>query len=392
MKVKWYLYADIDTQDQRIRELFSFRQYPLQEVPPEEDLREHLAQTASGVVLIQGSTDRVYEVCQNVSVLYPHIYIILLVPDSVKGIRKAMRAGASDILSEDCRMQDLENAIEQAEHYVKQRSEKGLMPPVSIRENKEIVMSVCSMKGGTGRTVLAVNLAAGFAQRGWRVAVIDANFQFGDIAVQYNLRPKRTIYEWVKEGYESGGSDIEEYMTKHASGVSVLAAPPRPEFFEVIDEKHVQAAIAACKDIFDLTIIDTPSYLSDIHITCLEQSDHLLLVTTGDLPAVRSSALYVDTLSSMQLKEKLKVISNRELKKQPLSAKRVEELLGVPVYAALPEHPAVPDSINMGIPYIVAKPKTPVAKATLELVERLAVKDAGQPEQVKKKSWSLLRK
>ena len=42
----------------------------------------------------------------------------------------------------------------------------------------------------------------------------------------FNLKPNRTIYEWVKEAYGRSNFSIDQYMVKHDSGVYILAAPP----------------------------------------------------------------------------------------------------------------------------------------------------------------------
>ncbi|MFK4998204.1 CpaE family protein [Bacillus sp. N9] len=83
-----------------------------------------------------------------------------------------------------------------------------------------------------GRTSLTVNLAVAFAKQGHKVAVIDGDLQFGDVAMHFNLKPSRTIYDWVKEAYGRSNYSIDQYMDKHESGVYILAAPPRPEFLK----------------------------------------------------------------------------------------------------------------------------------------------------------------
>ncbi len=168
------------------------------------------------------------------------------------------------------------------------------------------MISVCNPKGGLGRTTFVVNMATAFAKQGKKVAVIDANLQFGDVALYFDLKPKRTIYEWVKEGYGDSQYSIDQYLVQHSSGVSVLAAPPRPEFFEYIHVEHMDSAIEELKRVFDIIIIDTPSYLSEIHLVCLKNSDEILVLMTNDIPVLRTTKLYIDTLDSFQFKGKVK--------------------------------------------------------------------------------------
>ena len=200
------------------------------------------------------------------------------------------------------------------------RSSKENMYSSHLVKQESRVISICSPRGGIGRTSLTVNLAVAFAKQGKKVAVIDGDLQFGDVAMYFNLKPNRTIYEWVKEAYGRSNFSIDQYMVKHDSGVYILAAPPRPEFFEVVEEVHIITAIEEARKIFDVILIDTSAYLSEIHLNLLEEADDLLLMTKNDLSALRINKLYLDTLESMNLKGKVKVVLNtsKESKKMQL--------------------------------------------------------------------------
>jgi pilus assembly protein CpaE len=52
-----------------------------------------------------------YDLCQKISIHYPHIYIILIVPDNGENIKKAMHMGASDILRSSFKEEELAEAI-----------------------------------------------------------------------------------------------------------------------------------------------------------------------------------------------------------------------------------------------------------------------------------------
>jgi len=57
------------------------------------------------------------------------------------------------------------------------------------------VVAVFSPKGGVGRTTIAVNLAvAAASELGKKVTLVDASFQFGDVAVLLNLNPKDKVH------------------------------------------------------------------------------------------------------------------------------------------------------------------------------------------------------
>jgi pilus assembly protein CpaE len=370
----WYFYSDTNAPTEEIESILGKRQYTLKSFYRLEDLHEKLKQNYNVVLFIKSNTIyNVYDLCQEISIQCPHAYIIMVVPDNMENIKKAMHVGASDILRYSSDIDEKKEAVIQAEKYMSQRMEQDGDSTFNVIKNSKVI-SVCSTKGGVGRTMLTVNLATAMAKQGKQVAILDANLQFGDVAMFFDLKPKQTIYEWVKEGYERENYLIDKYLIRHESSVSILAAPPRPEFFEMITENHMKKAVEELKRKFDIILIDTPAYLSEVSLQCLEHSDEILLLLTGDLPVLRSSKLLMDTLETFQLNTKVKPILNREMKNKKTDAKKIEELLGGSIYATIPnQENLIASSINEGIPFIQSYPRTPLSKSILLLATNLTV-------------------
>lgn len=354
-----------------------------------ERLFDNLKKNSQVVLIIKANTVyNVYQLCEELSVKYPHVYMILMAPDNMENVKKAMQAGASNTLRFSSDKEEVREVIVQAEKYMHHRFNQEDTPSFQALANENRVISVCSTKGGVGRSSLTVNLAVGLAKQGQRVAVLDGDVQFGDVAMYFDLKPKKTIYEWVKEGEAREEIDIDKFMIKHDSGVSVLAAPGRPEFFEIITAQDIHMAIEEMKKIYSVILIDNSSYLSEIHLQCIEEADELLLITTGDLPSVRNMKLYIDTLASMNLNKKTRVVMNEKNKKSLIDEKKLTEITGLPIYLTLPNQGSIVEaSINEGLPYVITHPRKPLAKAVLKLAGKiLALGDSGQEEETRKRS------
>ncbi|MFD4703911.1 AAA family ATPase [Gottfriedia sp. NPDC058432] len=377
MEINWFYFSDTNTPPGEIEEILTRKNHTLNSVLRLEDLHQHIIQDDKAILFIKAITIyNVYDLCREISVMYPHVYIVLIVPDNMENVKKAMHAGASDILRTSYEFEDLLKVIVQAEKYMTHRAKKEKLYSPSLLKSDSRVISICSTKGGAGRTTLIVNFATALAKKGKKVAVIDADLQFGDIAMYYDLKPKRTIYEWVKEGYGYTHSAIDQYMSKHECGLYVLAAPPRPEFFEIIKEEHIKAAIDECKKMFDVILIDTSAYLSEIHLSCLKKSDEILILTSNDLPALRNSKLFIDTLESLNLKGNTKLILNRQTKLKTLEPQKIEGILGMSIYTVIPSQESVVNpSVNQGTPFVLTHAKTPVAKAIFSLIDKLFIED-----------------
>ncbi|MFK4998203.1 CpaE family protein [Bacillus sp. N9] len=133
----------------------------------------------------------------------------------------------------------------------------------------------------------------------------------------------------------------------------------------------MKTAIEEMKNLFDVILIDTSAYLSEIHMSILEEADDLLLISKSDLSALRNSKLYLDTLDSMNLLGKVKLVLNKEAKKRPLEPKKIEEILGVTVDAILPEQNNVTNSIAVGQPYIIMYPRNALSKSIFLLLNNI---------------------
>lgn len=394
MNINWIYFSDTKTSPNEIKTILGKDNFELITTYQLERLHSLLRENNQSVLFLKAdSLYNVYDLSQEISALYPHAYIILIMPDNMENLKKAMQMGASDTLRSSFEDQDLMEVIQHAQKFMEHRSK---LDQTFLKPQKEEsrVFAISSPKGGVGKTSLTINLAVSFAKMGKKVAILDGNLQFGDVAMYCNLKPKKTIYEWVKEGYGRDNFPISQYMTSSEYGISVLAAPQRPEFFEGISEHHIKAAIEEMKKQFDIVLMDMSTYLSDIHLRCLDLADDILLITTNELSVMRLTQLYLETLETINLKNKVKLILNRFQKGQSLEVKKIEEIFGLNVYHILPDQSSVVlAAINAGYPFILSQSRSHIGKSVLKLSEVLFVLDNEEFVEVKKeKRWNLLRK
>jgi len=131
------------------------------------------------------------------------------------------------------------------------------------------VITVFSTKGGIGRTTVAVNLAVALSKKGKKFAIIDADLQFGDVNVFFDLDPKETIAV-LTEGKDSSDMDaIRRVMGLHFSGVSIICVPKSPEYAEYITPDMVDAMIDTMRPFYNYIILDTPPVFNDISMVPL---------------------------------------------------------------------------------------------------------------------------
>src|SRR4030095_7365244 len=89
------------------------------------------------------------------------------------------------------------------------------------------VLTVFSTKGGAGKSVVASNLAVLLARRTDRpVVLVDADLQFGDVAVMLQLPPPHTVVDAVAAMQRLDAQLLQSLLVRHEpSGLWVLPAP-----------------------------------------------------------------------------------------------------------------------------------------------------------------------
>ncbi|GGG00535.1 AAA family ATPase [Paenibacillus abyssi] len=251
------------------------------------------------------------------------------------------------------------------------------------------MIAVCSAKGGSGRTVLAVNLAVALSKSNHQICIIDGDFQFGDVSMAMNLRPVFSVKDVVIESMDK--LTLASFLTPHASGVKVLAAPDRPEYAELITPMVIERA---CNSLFtghDYLIADTGVGLQESTVAFMEKADQVFLLTTLEMASIRHTKQMLETLELLGLRYKIQVIINRSTAESVIRAADVPDMLGEasPIY--IPNDlQVVSESLDSGIPFVWNQGKTEIAKVIFKMAEQLITRR--DIEMDKPKAPSILNK
>src|SRR3954470_7373379 len=106
-------------------------------------------------------------------------------------------------------------------------------------ETANRVFTVFSPKGGTGKSVIATNLAVALAADGVKTLLVDLGLELGDDALILGSDPRRTIFDLVAAPGALDAEKLKGYATRHASGLDVIPAPLRPEQAELVTEEKL---------------------------------------------------------------------------------------------------------------------------------------------------------
>jgi len=334
----------------------------------------------------------------------PFVEVVIL---SVQGdqnyMRKAMLVGARDFLTKPPMPDELVAAIRRAGKMAREERSKTAQAYIAApsganynaatgqNTNGKIIMFY-SPKGGTGCTTLAVNVAVALCNDETRVIVVDANLQFGDVALFLNEQGKNTILDLTPRVDELDPSIVDEVVIKHAgSGVHILASPSRPEHGENVNPEQFTKMLRYLRQLYAYIVVDTSSYLNDITLSVLDVAETVVLVTVQDIPSIKNDRLFIDLLLSLTIPiEKVALVMNKYDKRIAILPEKISENLKQAVVAVIPldERTVIP-SVNRGIPFMLDNKTQPAARGVYALVEALRARfikvEIDEPEKIIKR-------
>ena len=300
---------------------------------------------------------------------------------STEVFQRAMRSGVRDVLGAPVDTGQLNEAVRRVSQSLVGSSTAGsvgtLAPPTAEEEPNVggRVITVFSTKGGAGKSVLATNLGVILAQRAdGPVALVDADLQFGDIAVMLKLAPQHTIVDAVGSFDRLDVGFLESLLATHQpSGLKVLPAPLEPAFADQIGAEQMNAIIRLLRTFCSYVVVDTPAYFNDVVLGLIEESDDVLLVAGMDIPNIKNVKIGLQTLRLLNTPmNKIHLILNRANSKVKLEVSEVERTLQVKADALIPSDIVVPQSVNKGTPVVIDAPRSAIAKSLEQLADRFA--------------------
>ena len=252
-----------------------------------------------------------------------------------------------------------------------------------ISENNEVksknkckIISIFSNKGGIGKTSLASNLALELAKiTKENVALIDLNFQIGDITTFLDLKPSFNI-SYMLENIDKINetfllSTLERYKR---TSLYALADPPYFKQADNIQPKQITKLFSILRETFSYIIVDAEPSFDGKNIAALDCSDLILLVTVANLPALRNTQRCLELFGKLGYdKEKTKIIVNRYMENDEIKEDDIEKVLSKEVYWKIPNNYfAVMSAINKGIPVSDINDTTNVAQSYKGLAQHIS--------------------
>lgn len=357
-----------------VTQVREFTSYPskLSDVP-------RLLEQGYDVIIIDLDSDQPYALELVAAVAADNAVTVMVysMQNDPNALMSCMRAGAREFLSQPLTMNALNEALNRA--AARRPATK------SSRAQGGKVLVFIGGKGGTGVTTVACNFAVSLAQEcAQSTLLVDLDLPLGDAALNLGISPQFSTVDALQNYNRMDGNFLSKLLTKHSSGLFVLAAPGK---FPHVDINHeaLERMISIARMSFDYVVIDAGSRLDLSGTKLVDIADTVYLVMQAGIPELRNSHRVISEYFKSG-GSNLEIVLNRFIPKAGgVDEEHISKALTRPVQWKVPsDYVAVRRMQNEATP--LALEDTMIARSIQEMA-RAACGMPAKPE--KKKGFSL---
>jgi Flp pilus assembly CpaE family ATPase len=197
------------------------------------------------------------------------------------------------------------------------------------------VIAVYGARGGSGTTFVASHLAAAFADRGERCALVDLDASFADLTIALGIdRQVRTVADLVPVTDELGPDHVEDALYRHPRGFSVLLSPGEPIKQEPPQAGLYTAAIALLAGAYRVVVVHVPRGLDGLTRATIAIADLVVLVVSPDLFSLHATRRATRALGLAEQPDRCRVVLNPFVRNE-IGRKDVERVLGMAPFGSV---------------------------------------------------------
>lgn len=253
------------------------------------------------------------------------------------------------------------------------------------------IFCIANQKGGVGKTTTTVNLAAGLAQIGKRVLVVDLDPQ-GNATMGSGV-DKRSLALTVYDVLLENATILETRQRAARAGYDVVGANRELAGAEVElvelerRDKRLKQALAAVREVYDFVLIDCPPSLSLLTLNGLCSAHGVIVPMQCEYFALEGLSDLVNTIKqvhanlnpALEIIGLLRVMFDPRITLQHQVSEQLKAHFGDKVFdTVIPRNVRLAEAPSYGLPGVVFDPASKGALAFVqfarEMSERLGSK------------------
>jgi pilus assembly protein CpaE len=316
------------------------------------------------VIACSGYSERALSLIGGTAREHPELPIVVLSQSSPDGfLSRLFEVGADDVVR-------LPEAPERVRFTLQKVVARQRAMASTSATGSGSMICVLGPKGGTGKTVTVSNLASALAAADKRVAVIDLDLQFGDVALCMGVRPETTIHDLAISPGTLDADKLGAYLVPHASGAKVLVAPTRPDHAAVVTVEFLRDIYGILRATNDFVVVDTsPGFTPEV-ISAIDGASDICMLSMLDTLSLKNTRLGLETLDLMGYEnERTVLVLNRADSRVGISDDDVERIVGRKPEVRVPSDVEITRSVNDGNPIVLSRPKSEAAQSFRRLAD-----------------------
>ena len=176
------------------------------------------------------------------------------------------------------------------------------------------IITLTSVKGGTGKTTNVLNIAGILSNIGKKVLIIDLDLYTGGIACSLNIDNDKDLFLLVNDMNNNKFDYLENYIIKYSENIDVIPCPKDPRDASKISAKYLNVVISKAKMKYDVVLIDTNHLLTDTNLVVLDNSDIILYFLSNDPVDLKNMKSMTSIFRDMEMDNYRIVLNNSLLK------------------------------------------------------------------------------
>jgi len=206
-------------------------------------------------------------------------------------------------------------------------------------------VSFVSLKGGVGKTTLALETASVLANEfGKKVLLVDGNFSAPNIHLYLDLKHDATLHHAL-----SGENGLHTAIYE-IFGIDVV--PASLDFHSAVDPYKLKKILEKHKKRYDFIIIDSSPHHSEM-LPAIAAADKIFVVTTPDSAALNMSIKAANIAKKSNLPIEGIIINKIRHPRYEIDLEEVEGSTELPVLARIKDNKKMAEAIHSKVPITV---------------------------------------
>lgn len=183
---------------------------------------------------------------------------------------------------------------------------------MSVKKAK--VITITSVKGGTGKSTFTLCLAGALSKKKIKTVILDLDLTSGVIAPSLNIKSSNDVYTLTDDMANGRFEALDKYISKYNEYIDIIPSTSDPRNTLKIYPGYIENLIKQLEYKYDVVLIDTNHVTSNINLTILDVSTTIIYIISDDLMDLKNMKTMISIYEDMNI-DKYKIILNNSLRK-----------------------------------------------------------------------------